>query len=190
MTRTTTLLMALSVVALAACNNPRGGMFGGGGADGFGGADAMGGGFNDGGISSMALGDPNDPRSIAHFQQRIGDRVFFSTDSASLTSEGRMTLDGQARWLNANPQFAILIEGHADERGTREYNVDHPAIPDFPRCQPAALAHCQLWQGAPRRGLRRAALLGREPARRDHDLRHDVRGWACGTCSSRAWSGG
>ncbi|MFN4058816.1 MAG: peptidoglycan-associated lipoprotein Pal [Roseinatronobacter sp.] len=124
MTRTTTLLMALSVVALAACNNPRGGgMFGGGGADGFGGAGGMGGGFNDGGISSMALGDPNDPRSIAHFQQRIGDRVFFTTDSSSLTSEGRMTLDGQARWLNANPQFAILIEGHADERGTREYNV-------------------------------------------------------------------
>lgn len=119
MTFTTKTLLALSLVALAACNNPRGGgMFGGGGADGFGGA---GGGFND--ISSMNLGDPNDPRSIAHFNQRIGDRVFFTTDSASLTPEGRMTLEGQARWLNANPQFAILIEGHADERGTREYNV-------------------------------------------------------------------
>jgi peptidoglycan-associated lipoprotein len=40
------------------------------------------GGFNDG-ISSMALGDPNDPRSIAHFNQRIGDRVFFTVDSST-----------------------------------------------------------------------------------------------------------
>jgi peptidoglycan-associated lipoprotein len=94
-------------------------MFGGGGADGFGDA---GGGFNDG-ISSMALGDPNDPRSVAHFNQRIGDRVFFTVDSSTLTQEGRNILNGQAQWLNANPQFAILIEGHADERGTREYNV-------------------------------------------------------------------
>jgi peptidoglycan-associated lipoprotein len=119
---TSKIALGLLALTLAACNNPRGGggMFGGGGADGFGGA---GGGFNDGGISSMALGDPNDPRSIAHFQQRIGDRVFFTTDSSSLTPEGRMTLNGQAQWLNANPQFSILIEGHADERGTREYNV-------------------------------------------------------------------
>ncbi len=117
MTLTSKLTLVLAMVALAACNNPRGGMFGGGGADGLGG-----GGFNDG-ISSMALGDPNDPRSIAHFNQRIGDRVFFTVDSSTLTQEGRNTLNGQAQWLNANPQFSILIEGHADERGTREYNV-------------------------------------------------------------------
>jgi len=119
MNLTSKLTLALALVALAACNNPRGGMFGGGGADGFGDA---GGGFNDG-ISSTALGDPNDPRSIAHFNQRIGDRVFFTVDSSTLTQEGRNILNGQAQWLNANPQFAILIEGHADERGTREYNV-------------------------------------------------------------------
>lgn len=124
MTLTSKTLLLLGALALAACNNPRagGGMFGGGGADGFGGAGGMGGGFNDG-IGMTELGDPNDPRSIAHFQQRIGDRVFFTTDSSSLTPEGRSTLDGQARWLNTNTQFAILIEGHADERGTREYNV-------------------------------------------------------------------
>lgn len=120
MNLTSKITLVLAMVALAACNNPRGGgMFGGGGADGFGGA---GGGFNDG-ISSMNLGDPNDPRSIAHFNQRIGDRVFFTTDSSTLTAEGRATLNGQAQWLNTNTQFSILIEGHADERGTREYNV-------------------------------------------------------------------
>jgi len=119
MTLTTKTLLLLGALALAACNNPRpGDTFGGGGADGFG-SD---GGFGTG-ISTGELGDPNDPRSIAHFNQRIGDRVFFTVDSSSLTSEGRETLNAQARWLNANPQYAIVVEGHADERGTREYNV-------------------------------------------------------------------
>jgi peptidoglycan-associated lipoprotein len=119
MNLTTKTLLVLATLALAACNNPRaGGGFGADG-DGFG----NGGGFNDGGITSGSLGDPNDPNSIAHFQQRIGDRVFFTTDSSSLTEEGRSTLSAQARWLSANPQFDIVIEGHADERGTREYNV-------------------------------------------------------------------
>jgi peptidoglycan-associated lipoprotein len=103
----------VAALALAACNNPRGG---GMGTDG----DSWGAG---GGISSMALGDPNDPTSIAYFQQRVGDRVFFTVDSSSLSPEGRATLQQQALWLNQNPQFQILIEGHADERGTREYNV-------------------------------------------------------------------
>ncbi len=117
---TTKMLMLVAALALAACNNPRGG----GGADGW--DDGGAGGFGPGGaggISSGALGDPNDPNSVAHFQQRIGDRVFFETDASTLTDTARQTLAGQARWLTANPQYAIMIEGHADERGTREYNV-------------------------------------------------------------------
>lgn len=114
MNLTTKTLLLLAGLALAACNNPRPGMFGGGGANGFGGEE---------GITTGTLGDPNDPRSVAHFQQRIGDRVLFTDDSSDLTPEGRSTLQGQAAWLRANPQFAVLIEGHADERGTREYNV-------------------------------------------------------------------
>ena len=113
---TTKALMIVAALALAACNNPRAG---GGWDDGA--ADGWNGGA--GGIQTGALGDPNDPTSVAHFNERIGDRVFFETDQSTLTDTARQTLAAQARWLSANPQFAVLIEGHADERGTREYNV-------------------------------------------------------------------
>jgi peptidoglycan-associated lipoprotein len=65
----------------------------------------------------------NDPRSPAYFQQRVGDRVFFTVDSSSLSEQARETLVQQARWLNENRDYRIIIEGHADERGTREYNI-------------------------------------------------------------------
>jgi peptidoglycan-associated lipoprotein len=100
-------------LALAACSNPD--RFGDGGGFGPGGPGD--------GIASSGLGDVNDPRSPAFFQSRIGDRVFFTVDSSTLTDQARQTLDAQARWLIDNPQYAIIIEGHADERGTREYNV-------------------------------------------------------------------
>lgn len=52
-----------------------------------------------------------------------GDRVFFEYDSAELTATARRTLQAQADWLRANNGVAVTIEGHADERGTREYNL-------------------------------------------------------------------
>jgi peptidoglycan-associated lipoprotein len=52
----------------------------------------------------------------------VGDRVFFETDSTELTSTAQATLDKQAEWLNRYPRYSFQIEGHADERGTREYN--------------------------------------------------------------------
>jgi peptidoglycan-associated lipoprotein len=52
-----------------------------------------------------------------------GDRVFFGYDSYSLTTEGKNTLKKQATWLNQNSNVAVTIEGHCDERGTREYNL-------------------------------------------------------------------
>ena len=53
----------------------------------------------------------------------IGDRVFFGFDQYNLNGEGRATLDGQAALLNKYPSITVVIEGHADERGTREYNL-------------------------------------------------------------------
>ncbi len=55
--------------------------------------------------------------------QNIGDRVFFNTDSSSLSSEARTTLDRQATWLQQYPQNNIQLQGNCDERGTREYNI-------------------------------------------------------------------
>ncbi|MEM1285254.1 MAG: peptidoglycan-associated lipoprotein Pal [Cohaesibacteraceae bacterium] len=63
------------------------------------------------------------PGSAQDFTVNVGDRVFFETDSSVLTAEGRLTLDRQAAWLTQYAQYAIQIEGHADERGTREYNL-------------------------------------------------------------------
>ncbi len=53
----------------------------------------------------------------------VPDRVFFAYDSYSLTSGAQETLSKQAKWLKANGSVTISIEGHADERGTREYNL-------------------------------------------------------------------
>lgn len=54
---------------------------------------------------------------------RIADRVLFQTDSALLQSDAQQILEKQAAWLQAFPQHTVTIEGHADERGTREYNL-------------------------------------------------------------------
>jgi len=63
------------------------------------------------------------PGSQQEFLVTVGDRVFFTVDSSVLTSEAQATLDKQAAWLNRYTNYRILIEGHADERGTREYNI-------------------------------------------------------------------
>lgn len=64
-----------------------------------------------------------DPRSIEYFNVSVGDRVFFATDSSSLDDAARATLAAQARWLQENGNPSLTIEGHADERGTRAYNL-------------------------------------------------------------------
>jgi peptidoglycan-associated lipoprotein len=63
------------------------------------------------------------PGSQQDFVVNVGDRVFFETDSSELTQQARATLDKQAQWLNNYSRYAFTIEGHADERGTREYNI-------------------------------------------------------------------
>lgn len=63
------------------------------------------------------------PGTSRDFTVNVGDRIFFTTDSTSLTAQARQTLDKQAAWLGRYASYRITIEGHADERGTREYNL-------------------------------------------------------------------
>jgi peptidoglycan-associated lipoprotein len=69
------------------------------------------------------LGGASSPGSQQDFVVNVGDRVFFETDSTDLTPQSRATLDKQAQWLQTYNRYAFTIEGHADERGTREYNI-------------------------------------------------------------------
>jgi peptidoglycan-associated lipoprotein len=62
------------------------------------------------------------PGSPQDFVVNVGDRVFFETDSVELTTTAQATLEKQARWLQQYNRYSFTIEGHADERGTREYN--------------------------------------------------------------------
>jgi peptidoglycan-associated lipoprotein len=71
---------------------------------------------------NLGAGGANTPGSIQDFVVNVGDRVFFETDSTELTPQGVATLDKQANWLGRYPRYNFTIEGHADERGTREYN--------------------------------------------------------------------
>ncbi len=97
-------MLLVAGLALAACAGP--GRFGaGGGAD---------------GAIPGSVGDPSSP---AYFQQTVGDRIFFAVDQSSLSPEAQSVLDGQIDWLARNPAFNAVIEGHADEQGTREYNL-------------------------------------------------------------------
>jgi peptidoglycan-associated lipoprotein len=74
-----------------------------------------------GGVGSVAL-----PGSRGDFLQAVGqagDRIFFDTNEFNVDSQDRATLDAQAAWLQRNSSVRVTIEGHADERGTREYNL-------------------------------------------------------------------
>jgi peptidoglycan-associated lipoprotein len=103
--RNAILVSTLSI--LAACSNS-GNPFGGNSDDTFFGNN---------------MGDVSNPTSPAYFQQAIGDRVFFAIDQSSLSPEGMDLLNSQATWLMANGDYEIIVEGHADEQGTRDYNV-------------------------------------------------------------------
>ena len=63
------------------------------------------------------------PGSQQDFTVNVGDRIFFDTDSSSIRADAQQTLSKQAQWLNQYGNYAITVEGHADERGTREYNL-------------------------------------------------------------------
>lgn len=105
------LSVIAAVVLLAACEStPEDtGMAGAGG-----GAGA--------GTSSQTMQGPR-PGSQEELQASVGDRVFFDLDRAVVRPDARPVLDRQAAWLKKYPEVTVTIEGHADERGTREYNL-------------------------------------------------------------------
>ncbi|WOI55846.1 peptidoglycan-associated lipoprotein Pal [Palleronia sp. LCG004] len=107
-----------AILGLAACSSPD--RFGPGGpGDAAGLYDPNNPGFGSGNVTS----GPLDPSSPQYFNQTVGDRVLFAVDQSTISPEARSTLVGQANWLNANPGYTAIIEGHADEQGTREYNL-------------------------------------------------------------------
>ena len=102
------LVIAATLALLAACSNsPEPGAGGPGGP------------MGPGGISSSRFG----PGSQQDLASTAGDRVFFAYDQADISSEGQQTLQRQAQWLRRYPNVSVTIEGHCDERGTREYNL-------------------------------------------------------------------
>ena len=96
-------LTALALLGLTACDTD--GSIGGSGGN--------------NGILQSSL----DPAGVEYFNQEIGDTVLFLVDQSSLTAEATDLLNKQAEWLLNNPNKSITIEGHADETGTREYNL-------------------------------------------------------------------
>ncbi len=109
----TKLAIAGLIMALTACTNPD--RFGGEGGNMDPNANAA--------VTQPPLTGANDPSSPQYFSQTIGDRVLFVIDTSTLTDEGKRTLDGQAQWLQTNSDYRAIVEGHADEQGTREYNL-------------------------------------------------------------------
>jgi peptidoglycan-associated lipoprotein len=72
---------------------------------------------------SFGRGAPATPGTARDFAVNVGDIVYFTTDSVDLSPEAEKSLANQVRWLQQYAQYTITIEGHADERGTREYNI-------------------------------------------------------------------
>jgi peptidoglycan-associated lipoprotein len=101
----TALALASALLLLTACDSSSTDGSGAGGA-----------GANGAGTGAGVLGQTADGSNVT-------DRVFFAYDSSVVDSEGQATLDRQAAWLKENTGVNIVLEGHADERGTREYNI-------------------------------------------------------------------
>ncbi len=98
-----------AALTLAACNDPA-----------YLGGDSS---YGTGPGADSGLGSSADPTSVAYFQEAIGDRVLFEVDQSVLNEQGRLVVLAQANWLLENTDYVAVIEGHADEQGTREYNL-------------------------------------------------------------------
>lgn len=127
MSNTPVRLCLAALLLLAGCAStpdempPASSQAGAAGAPDFEGAQAGEGGRA--GIASADLPPGVEPASQEDLQVTVGDRIYFDYDSAVLSSTATETLDRQAAWLEGYPDVTVTIEGHADERGTREYNL-------------------------------------------------------------------
>jgi peptidoglycan-associated lipoprotein len=74
-------------------------------------------------LTDNAMANAATPGSQQDFVVNVGDRVFFESDQTDLSPQAIATLEKQAQWLQTYNRYAFTIEGHADERGTREYNI-------------------------------------------------------------------
>jgi len=74
-------------------------------------------------VGTDAMASAATPGSQQDFVVNVGDRVFFESDQTDLSPQAVATLDKQIQWLQTYPRYQFTIEGHADERGTREYNI-------------------------------------------------------------------
>lgn len=112
------LLMSVALVSLAACSS-----------DDDKALDVGQNGMNGSQLSGSDMGNGSAPvNGVTPGTQQdlvvnVGDRVFFGYDQSDISAEGKATLDRQATWLKQYPNVSVTIEGHADERGTREYNL-------------------------------------------------------------------
>ena len=106
----TALALASALLLLAACDSSS--------SD-----NAANGGAGSNGLTAGGMGTGAGVLGQTKDGQNIGDHVLFETDSSVITAEGQGILQGQAAWLKANTGVSVTIEGHADERGTREYNL-------------------------------------------------------------------
>ena len=87
------------------------------------GCETIGGSSSSSDSPSYASGDSKQANLQGYLQNEIGDRVYFETNKHNINSAAAFILESQANWLNSTPGFQIIIEGHCDERGTREYNL-------------------------------------------------------------------
>src|SRR5690242_21372722 len=78
---------------------------------------------NKNGLGADSMASAATPGSQQDFVVNVGDRVFFESDQTDLSPQATATLDKQAQWLQQYNRYSFTIEGHADERGTREYNI-------------------------------------------------------------------
>jgi peptidoglycan-associated lipoprotein len=155
------LRLCAALLLLAGCSTPdeepQGSALGGGA-----------GGTGAGGIASSELAGQPTPGTQEDLAVSVGDRVFFDYDSVVLSPEATGVLDQQAAWLQQYPNVIVTIEGHADERGTREYNL---ALGDR---RANAVKNYLLALGVPPGRLLTISYGEERPA----DPGHDEAGWS------------